>query len=167
MKHTAVLLVALILVAPRCASGQQLPASKKDRADVVKYAAALENDPLSKTAKKNRVKVLTIINRSPDLVVPPCRTLLAELLLSKKLGASELRVQLQISGARYLAEHPEASADQEEVLVVGLEGVLTAYRSMRAANPLVQIDLMDDLATRSSRGELRDVVRDALADCEA
>jgi len=164
----AALFIALLAVGPvTSAVAQQLPASKKDRSDVVKYAVALESDPLSKQAKKNRVKVLTIINRSPDLLVPPCRALLGELLLSKQLGAAELRVQLQISAAKYLAEHPGASPDQEEALAAGLDGALTAYASMHNVNPLIQIDVMDELTERRARGEIRDVVRDALADCEA
>ena len=168
MRHVAQTVVLALVAAsvPHAATAQVLPASKQDRKDVARYAAELEADPLSKAAKKNRVKVLTIINRSPDLAVAPCRRLLGDLVLSRKLGAPELRVQLQISGAKYLAEHPGAPTDAEEVFVAGLEGALAAYASMRGANPLVQIDLMDELAERNARGELADVVREALADCE-
>lgn len=164
-KPIAFLLCVCLLAPAAVRAGQRLPASDRDRDDIVKYATALESDALSKKAKRNREKALAIIGRAPDLTVEPCGALLGDLLLSKKLGARELLVQIRISGAKFVALHPDSAGDREHVLAAGLEGAISAYRAMRSVNPLVQIDEFDELAGKSS-DELGDVVRDALADCD-
>jgi hypothetical protein len=155
----AVMLLAGVAV------GQQGTLSVKDRKKLVDLATKLENEPLSKKAPKDRKKVLTLIRRAPDLTIPPCRDLLDELLLSKELGAQELRVQMAISGAMFLVQHPEAAGDRAAVYVAGVEGALRTYENMRHTNPLVQIESMDELLARREQGTLGEYVRQAMAAC--
>ena len=156
---------AVMLLAGAVGGAQQGTLSVKDRKKLVELATKLENEPLSKKAPKDRKKVLTLIQRAPDLTVPPCRALLDELLLSKELGAQELRVQMTISGAMFLVQHPEAAGDRAAVYAAGLEGALRTYENMRHMNPLVQIDAMDELVERRERGTLADYVRQSMAAC--
>jgi hypothetical protein len=159
-------LCAVMLLAAAVGAAQQMSLSVKDRKKLVELATKLENEPLSKKAPKDRKKVLTLIGRAPDLTVPPCRALLDELLLSKELGAQELRVQMAISGAMFLVQHPEASGDRPAVYEAGVEGALRTYENMRHTNPLVQIDAMDELLERRERGTLADYVRQSMAACQ-
>jgi hypothetical protein len=156
--------ICCLLAAPALA-GQRPPTPEKDRREVVELATSLETEPLSKKAKKNRQKVLDLIHAAPDLRVDPCRGVLGELLLVKKLEAQQLYVQLEFSTAKYLAEHPEAGGDREHAILEGLEGVLRTYDAMHHTNPALVIAFVDELVERRSRDELDDYVREALAEC--
>ena len=139
--------------------------SEKDRERVVEYATRIEQSPLSKRSRSDRKKVLTIIQRSPDLQVDSCQAVLGELLLSHKLGATELYVHHRIASARFLAEHPDMQGDRFRVVLEGVIGVLRAYRYLQQSNGLVQIEALDDLIERQKNGELDDYVARALAEC--
>ena len=157
--------ICCLLVAPASA-GQRLPTSEKDRQNVVELATSLETEPLSKKAKKNRQRVLDLIHAAPDLRVAPCRAVLGELLLVRSEEAQQLFVQLEISTAKYLVEHPDAFEDRERALLGGLEGVLRTYDAMHHTKPALLIGFVDELAERQARDELDDYVREALAECQ-
>ncbi len=150
-----------------CASAaQRTPTSPKDRKRIAELADRLETAPLAKRAKKDRAKILTMIDNAPDLQVQACRALLGELLLVKRLEAQQLYVQLRISTARYLIEHPDASADRERALTGGIEGVLRTYENMHHTNPALTITFVDDLVERTARDGVDAYVRESLGDCD-
>jgi len=166
MYRTSFALAAICcLLAAPAGAGQRLPTSEKDRRHVVELATSLETEPLSKKAKKNRQRVLDLIRAAPDLRVDPCRAVLGELLLVRKLEAQQLYVQLEISTAKYLVEHPDAFRDRERAILGGLEGVLRTYDAMHHTNPSLQIGFVDELVERQARDELDDYVHEALAEC--
>lgn len=156
----------LFLVAHTPALAGQSKQVEKRRKEILKLATKLEEEPLSKKAVKNRRKVLTLLRYEPELTVEPCRALLHDLLLSKKLGSQELLVQMQISMARFVLENPTLAGDRERVLLGGLEGVLRTYAAMKRTNLLVEHERLDAMRERHDRGELPEVVRDALVDCD-
>ena len=161
-----VICVAFAAATAPAARGQFVTPEKK-RKEIVKLAIKLESQPLSKRAAKDRRKAMTLVRNASDLAVEPCRALLDELVLSKQLGAQELLAQLPISTARYAVENPSLAADRFAMLRAGLEGVLRTYAAMRRANMLVQIESLETLRERQERGELDEVVREALADCSS
>ena len=162
---SALALIVLISAAPLGAA-QQLVTNQKDRERVAELATRIENDPLSKKARSDRKKVLTMLKSTPDLRVAPCRALLGEMLLSREMGARELHAQLEISTAKYLAEHPDATGDRERALAAGLEGVIRTYASMRSRFPAIDVEAMGPIMERHQRGDLVEYVREALADCD-
>jgi hypothetical protein len=157
--------VLLVFVTNAVGAGRLTPTSEKERKKVVELATKLEDDPLSKKAKGWRKEVLTIIGNAPDLRVEPCRALLGDLLLTKRLEAQQLYVQLEISTAKYLVEHPEAASDRERALAGGLEGVLRTYDAMHHKNPSLTIPSVDELVERQARDGLDEYVRETLGDC--
>ena len=158
-------LIIFLAAAPPVAA-QRFTTSDKDRERIVELATKLEADPLSKKARSNRKKALTMLGAAPDLRVEPCRALLGELVLAKTLGARELLVQLDISTAKYIAEHPDVAGDRERSLTGGLEGVIRTYESMRSVYPHIEIELMERILEYEARGDLAGYVREALADCD-
>lgn len=165
-KKLAVIGIGVLMLATTTApAAQRLPSPEKTRKKVLELTAKLESQPLSKKAKDWRKEVLTYISNSPDLKVQSCRAVLGELLLVKRLEAQHLYVQLEISTAAYLAEHPEAAADREGALVAGLNGVLRTYTAMHRTNPSIEIPMVDELIARQGRDEIDDYVREALTDC--
>lgn len=161
----AALVLALAALAPTALAGQRPPTPEKARKKIVEYATRLEADPLAKSAKKDREKVLTLVRDAPDLRVDRCHALLGDLLLAKKQEAQLLYVQLEISTAKFIVEHPEAEEDREAALVGGLDGVLATYEAMHRVNPALAIPFVDDLRDRVARDGTEQVVREALADC--
>ena len=114
----------LVMGTPSASGGQALPASEKTRKEVVKLANAIETNPLAKSARKQRTKALQLIDDAQDLKLVACRALLGELMLSKKLGAIELRAHMQIAAARYISDHEGATGSDVETAVAALEGVV-------------------------------------------
>ena len=165
MTRTSRLLALVVCVAFAPVATGQVVTPEKKRKEIVKLAARLESQPLSKKAVKDRRKALTLVRNAPDLAVEPCRALLGELVLSKQLGAQELLAQLPISSASFAASNPSMAEDRFAVLRAGLEGVLRTYAAMRRSNMLVQIESLETMLERHERGELDSVVREALADC--
>ena len=162
----AIIAALSLLLLASAATAQQLATHSKDRERIADLATKLENDPLSKKARSNRKKVLTMLRSAPDLRVEPCRALLGELLLSKEMGARELHAQLEISTAKYLAEHPEATGDRERALAAGLEGVVRTYETMRHTFPAIDVEPMSPIMEAHKRGDLAGYVREALVDCD-
>lgn len=162
----AITAVALLLLAtPSVRGGQSLPASGKIRKEVVKLANEIETNPLAKSARKQRTKALQLIDDAPDLKLVACRALLGELMLSKKLGAIELRAHMQIAAARYISDHEGATGSDVETAVAGLEGVVRAYESMRRNDLRVSIPEADAIVELYNAGNLTAYAADALANC--
>jgi len=158
---------SLVLFAGTSAGGRQaLPASEKTRKEIVKLANAIEVNPLAKSSRKQRSRALRVIDGSGDLKLVACRALLGELMQSRKLGAIELRAQLQIAAARYLADHPTATGSDVETAVAGLEGVVRAYESMRRNDLRVSIPEADAIVELYNAGTLAEYAADALANCD-
>lgn len=158
-------LVAVVLLIVALVPAASAASSDKERRAIAELATKLEDAPLAKSAKKDRQRVLTLISAAPDLGVAPCRPLLGDLLFVRRLEAQVLYVQLQISTAKFLAEHPDAAGDRERALTGGLEGVLRTYDAMHRTNPALTIALVDELAERAAREGLEPYVRERLAEC--
>ena len=166
-KPVARIAAAIVLLGSSSAAGRQaVPAPEKTRKEIVKLANAIETNPLSKDARKKRTKSLQLIDTAPGLKLVACRALLGELMLSKKLGAIELRAQMQIAAARYLADHEGATGSDVETAVAGLEGVVLAYESMRRNDLRISIPEADALAEVYASGGLTAYAADALANCD-
>lgn len=158
--------IALMLLGtPSARGGQALPSSEKTRKEVVKLANAIETNPLAKSARKQRTKALQLIDDAQDLKLVACRALLGELMLSKKLGAIELRAHMQIAAARYISDHEGATGSDVETAVAALEGVVRAYESMRRNDLRVSIPEADAIVELYNGGSLTAYAADALANC--
>lgn len=157
---------AFLLFAAPAARSETPPASEKSRKELVKLADAIEANPLSKDARKQRRKALQIIEGEQSLQLVACRALIGELTMSRSLGAMELRAQLRIAAGRYLADHPSATGTEVEAVVAGLEGLVRAYEAMRRNDPRVAIPEADAIAETYRDGNLGAYAADAMANCD-
>ncbi len=158
---------SLVLFGSTSAGGRQaMPAPEKTRKEIVKLANAIEVNPLAKSSRKQRSRALQVIDGAGDLKLVACRALLGELLQSRKLGAMELRAQMQIAAARYLADHPTATGSDVETAVAGLEGVVRAYESMRRNDLRVSIPEADAIVELYNGGKLAEYAADAMTNCD-
>ena len=168
MTRTSLAIAAVLLLhaTPSARGSEVPPASEKSRKEIVKLANELETNPLAKSAKKQREKALRIIQGEQTLWLVPCRALLGELMLSRSLGAIELRAQMRIAAARYLADHTSATGSDVETAVAGLEGVVRAYESMQRNDIRVSIPEAEAIAEVYRAGNLSTYAADALANCD-
>lgn len=112
------------------------------------------------------MKALQIIQDERSLSLASCRALLGELMLSRSLGAIELRAQMRIAAGRYLADHVTATGSDVETAVAGLEGLVRAYASMQRNDMRVSIPEADAIAETYRNGGLAAYAAEALANCD-
>jgi hypothetical protein len=79
---------------------------------------------------------------------------------------SLLLTQYTLSSAAFRIEYPSYASNVLYVARAGLEGALTAYRALRAANPAAtRRPSLQRLAQRARRGELDQYLRIQRLDC--
>jgi hypothetical protein len=147
--------LSLILLLTSAAVAQKRgPSTPEERAQTIRLAHALENDPLNDSAKDARSWLIIFLTDVPDVNITVCPSLLGDLLGTKKNYASELVVQPMFSEAAYIIEHPEKANDETAVHLAGVEGALRTYESILKAKPKAHHKFLDDLIVKRDKGEL-------------
>jgi hypothetical protein len=107
------------------------------------------------------------LTNAPDVTVTVCAEPLGGLVQSDYPYVGEITLQDMFSMAAFAIEHPETANDPVAQQLAGVEGALTAYRSILRDHPDARSPILDSLLQTQSRGELHDFVRRAWADCSA
>ena len=150
---------------PATASGA--PSSPEDRQRLVSVARSLEQAPLTPGAGADRAWALEWLTNAPDVTVTICSEPLGGLVQSDYAYAGEITLQDAFSMAAFVIEHPETANDPVAQQLAGVEGALTAYRSILRDQPDARSPILDGLLQTQSRGGLPDFVRRAWASCSA
>ena len=168
MKATKVLFAsALWLCAPAAllASDARPPSTPADREQAVRFAHALEEDPLGAQAAEQRGWVLGFLDAAPDVHVNVCLELIGPLLKSDKPSIDALTLQLAISTGAFVIEHPETARDDAATSLAGLLGVLKAYEHVIQVSPTSRLKFLEDLLRKRDNGDLPSFVAKGLAKC--
>lgn len=152
------------------AMGQALergPSTAEERQRVVAVARKMEQKPLDKNQRKDQEWALGWVEDVPDIHVDLCKEVLGDFTDSGYKYRSLLTVQLTLSSAAFLIEHPKQADDQVGEFMAGVESVLRAYRSILRQNPREKSKELDDLLDKQAQGELQDFVRKAADECDS
>ena len=152
------------------AMGQALergPSTPEERQKVVAIAKRMEQKPLDKSQRKEQEWALQWIEDVPDVHVDICREVLGDFADSDYRYRSILTVQLTLSSAAFLIEHPQQADDQVGEFMAGVESTLRAYRSILRQNPKEKSPELDGLVAKQARGELQEFVRKAAEECDS
>jgi hypothetical protein len=137
----------------------------EDRQRLVAVAHKLEAAPLDPTLTPDREWAMSWTVAAPDIHVRICPSLLADLRRPKYKYRSEIAVQLLISSAAFLIEHPDQADGIAPQNVGGMEGVLKAYSAIIKADPEAKADSLDALLEKRSQGKLAEAVREKVKEC--
>lgn len=149
------------------ASAADAPSSPEDRQRFVSVTRNLEQAPLNPGLDADRAWALEWLTNAPDITVTICSEPLAGVVQSKYKYAGEITVQDMFSMAAHAIEHPEAAGDPIAQQLAGVEGALSAYRSILRDKPKAKSSALEGLLQIQSRGELPEFVRTAWASCSA
>jgi hypothetical protein len=168
MKFSAkcALLLGLALVAsfPALAQEARGPSTREERADAVRIARILEEDPFNKDAKKMREWFNDWLLEIPDMRVDLCTGYLEPLYQKKnKNYASIIYHQFLFSSAAYMIDHPDQADDKIAISQAGLEGALKTYQSILRKKPDKRWPFLDDLINKRDRSGLKAYVADIAA----
>jgi len=105
------------------------------------------------------------LTEAPDVSVSACLAPLGGASLAKYGHFNEIIAQYTFAMATLIIEHPEAANDLQAQQLAGVEGGLTAYRSMLRADPKAKSIELDKLLEMQRRGELPGFVRSSLKGC--
>jgi len=106
------------------------PSTPEERVRAVKVSRDLENDPLGKDAKDQRAWALDWIEKIPDITVNVCFDFFGKLPDPPRGHSREITMQMIISSAAYMIEHPDKVKDEQAVTLAGLLGSLKAYQAI-------------------------------------
>src|SRR5690348_13155036 len=137
----AAFLASLCAAVTICAAAE--PTSDKTKARMIELIGKLEADPFTKDGREIRSEVLIWLTEAPDVSVSVCGDVLGDITKFKGDEGGTLVVQLAFSEAKFILEHPDKAADQHEINVAGVEGVLRTYASMRVSKPKLAIRQLD------------------------
>lgn len=158
------LLATLMLASGATLSAE--PTSPAQRADMIRRIEALEARPFAADADPSRQVVMDWLTEAPDVTVTVCGALLVDIdKLSKDEDGSGLLMQLMLSEARFILEHPEQVADQKAVHAAGVEGVLRTYAAMKAEKGNLRIAPIEKLAQIRADGKLPEFVAKSMDQC--
>jgi hypothetical protein len=169
IRTIAIATLLLGLFAGRPARAQQQPkrgpSTAEERARAVKIAHELEEDPLGKDAKDNRAWVIQWITDIPDITVTECAEYFGKLTPPLRGHIREIVMQMDISSAAFMIEHPDKAKDDQAVATAGLLGSLKAYQSILKGDPQARWPFMDKVIQMRDQGKLDDFVSDTRRKC--
>jgi hypothetical protein len=166
---TALLMFAMLMIAtaPRAFGlGSTTP---EERKRLVTIARKLEAAPLDQSLFKEREWAKQWVVENPDVRIRMCMQLLAGLKSPRYKYRTEITIQMMLSTAAFLIEHPAAVGDNLAENVGGLEGVLKAYAAILKSDPEpdAHAKRLDDLLQTQKEGKLLDYARETIKYCHA
>lgn len=144
---------------------QRGPSTSEERVRAVKIAHELEEDPLAKDAKDNREWVIQWIVAIPDITVTECSEYFGKLTAPLRGHVQEIVMQMDISSAAYMIEHPDKVKDEQAVATAGLLGSLKAYQSILKQDPEARWPYLDKIIQMRDQGKLDEFVSDTRRKC--
>jgi hypothetical protein len=160
----AAILLGLIFV--RVASAQERgPSTPEERARAVKVSRELESDPLAKDAKDQRAWVLDWIEKIPDITVNVCFDFFGKVPEPPRGHSREIIMQMIISSAAYMVEHPDKVKDEQSIATAGLLGSLKAYEAILKQDSTARWPYLDKIVQKRDQGQLDDYIGETRRKC--
>ena len=159
-----VLLLGLLFARPGSAR-ERGPSTIEERARAVKVSHSLEEDPLSKDAKDQRDWVLDWIEKIPDITVNVCFDFFGKVPEPPRGHSGEITMQMIISSAAFMIEHPDKVKDERAVALAGLLGSLKTYQAILKQDASARWPFVDKLIVMREQGKLDDYVGETRRKC--
>ena len=154
------------LLSGQAAQAQQRgPSTPEERTRAVKVAHELEETPLAKDAKDNRLWVFQWIVDIPDITVSGCTDYFGKVPTPPRGHSKEIVQQMIISSAAFMIEHPDKAKDEQAVATAGLLGSLKAYQSIVKEEPDARWSFLDKVVQMRDQGKLDDYISDMRRKC--
>jgi hypothetical protein len=80
--------------------------------------------------------------------------------------ASEITMQLLLSGGAFVIENPDNAKDDKAQYLAAVEGALKAYQSILREEPEATSKALNDLLQKQSQSTLADFVRESSKKCK-
>jgi carboxypeptidase Q len=145
---------------------QAKPAStrQENRERIIHLIRVIEAHPLGEEAKKARGWLISWRPESSGITVRICGDIVEPLLRPRPGKKHSLLILLQVglSSAAFMLEHPERAKDYEATNLAGLEGALKVYESIVKTEPDERWEFLDALVEKREKGLLDDYVHQAL-----
>ena len=160
-------LLALLLCATPAFAQTSAHSSPEDRQRFVSIEQSLERDPLNPSLRDDRKWAIQWLIDAPDVSVNVCLDPLGGVSGKNYAHTPEIVVQYTVAMAAFIIQNPGKSNDPDAQQLAGVEGALSAYRSIRTAQPDDTSPALEKLLGMQSRGELPGFVHKAYLRCMA
>lgn len=162
---TTSLLFANSLTDVDCFAQRQKPSTSEERTKVVQMARDFETNPLSEEAKKARLWFMKWIKDVPDITVTTCPHLLDPVDKSHENYAAGLILQMELSSAVFIIEHPDQAEDRQAKFKAGVNGMLQMYEAIVKTYPKARWPFLDTLLEMRKARNADEYVREVMAKC--
>ena len=144
--------VSLLLLATSTSAQDVPPATTQQQA--VAYTHSAEADPLGPQADRQRKAAMAYDENDHTSHVLLCASVFNQMNAVKSSHAREIALQMIVSAAAFLYEHPEAATDSGKQNVAGLTAALNVYEKFLAADPKTKSSFYDNLIKKRDAGKL-------------
>ena len=166
IRNILILSMLFGLAANRAARAQERgPSTPEERARAVKVSRDLENDPLGKDAKEQRDWALDWIEKIPDITVNVCFDFFGKLPDPPRGHSKEIAMQMIISSAAFMIEHPDKVKDEQAIALAGLLGSLKTYQAILKQDASSRWPYVDKLVVMREEGKLDDYIGETRRKC--
>lgn len=166
MRKISILFLLLGLISTRAAGAQERgPSTPEERKRAVKVSRDLENDPLGKDAVEQRDWVYKWIEKIPDITVNVCDDFFDKVPNPPRGHSREIVIQMTISSAAFMIEHPDKIKDEQAIALAGLLGSLKAYEAILKQDAASRWPYMDKLILMREQGKLEDYIGETRRKC--
>jgi len=148
---------AAIVAVPTSLFGQT--SSDISRAQAIQYARAAEQNPLDPSASEQRNQAMKFFENDHTSHVLLCQSIFNEFVGNKKDHAHDISLQMLISAAAFLAEHPGSAQDSTKQNLAGVDAALNVYVKFLASDPKTQTHYLDDLLKKRDDGKLEQAIQ--------
>jgi hypothetical protein len=141
------------------------PSTAEERAQAVKVAHELEEQPLAKDAQERREWMIEWIVDIPDITVDVCFDYFGTLPDPPKGHSAEITKQMILSSAAFMVEHPDKAKDEQAIAFAGVLGALKAYQAILKQEPASRWAHLDKLIQMREQGKLDGYVAETRKKC--
>ncbi|MDR3734408.1 MAG: hypothetical protein P4L10_02605 [Acidobacteriaceae bacterium] len=160
-KRLVLCLVVFTLIAlPGSLWGQDVPPATT-QAQAVAYAHAAEANPLAPEAAQQRKNAMSYMENDHTSHVLLCQSVFQEMNNDNKAHGHDVELQMIISAAAFLYEHPEAASDSKAQNLAGINAALNVYEKFLAADPSTKFSYYEKLLKKRSEGKLEKEIASA------
>lgn len=142
------------------------PSTPEERTRAVEIAHKLQSDPLDQSLNREREWAIKWLIEVPDIHVELCTNILGDFYKPKYKYSSEITVQLTLSSAASVIEHPDQASDRMAQFVAAVEGALKAYKAILQAKPGAKSKALEELVEKQNEGKLTESVRESAKKCK-
>jgi hypothetical protein len=166
IRSVAAIGLLLGLIFARAAGARERgPSTPEERARAVKVSHNLEDDPLSKDARDQREWALDWIEKIPDITVNVCFDFFGKMPDPPRGHSREITMQMVISSAAYMVEHPDKVKDEQAIATAGLLGALKAYEAILKQDSSARWPYLDKVVLMREQNKLDDYVGETRRKC--